>query len=83
MISSQQPVKHSFPIRVVIRVHTCLELKGRCGMEYYPPQLLILQLLHMKTITEEYTWLARTEGAMARTTIFLLSMLTRLEMCEP
>ena len=28
-------------------------------MEYYPPQLLILQLLHMKTITEEYTWLAR------------------------
>ena len=28
-------------------------------MEYYPPQLLILQLLHMKTITEEYAWLAR------------------------
>ena len=41
-------------------------------MEYYPPQLLIIQLMHMKTITEEYTWLARTEGAMARTTIFLL-----------
>ena len=41
-------------------------------MEYYPPQLLIIKLMHMKTITEEYTWLARTEGAMARTTIFLL-----------
>ena len=52
-------------------------------MEYYPPQLLIIKLMHMKTITEEYTWLARTEGAMARTTIFLLSMLIRLEMGEP
>ena len=35
----------------------------------------------MKTITiavpYEYTWLARTEGAMARTTIFI--MLIRLE----